>query len=241
MTEQSKRLMEEIQLDRLVDGELSPQEYRALLAALEAEPGGWRRCALAFLEAQAWSAELRAVCRSDPPTVLVVRRPPTPLRGWLRRGSVVVAAAVLLLVAFGLGWFWNGTGPPRSLAVTGNEANGVPTAALARQDGVSPTGLEPQPAVEDTVGPWGDITLVADGATGTEHEIRVPLLPLDGAAAMRVLETEAPVPHDVQQALRHLGYEVRRDRRWTPVRANGHQVIVPLEQVEITPVANRAY
>lgn len=45
-------------LDRLVDGELTPQERRELLRRLEGEPQGWRRCALAFLEAQALEEEL---------------------------------------------------------------------------------------------------------------------------------------------------------------------------------------
>ncbi len=41
-------------LDRLVDGELAEAERTALLLRLETEPDGWRCCALAFLEAQAW-------------------------------------------------------------------------------------------------------------------------------------------------------------------------------------------
>ena len=45
--------------DRLVDGSLSEREYRAMLAALDEQPDGWRRCALAFLEAQAWSGEMQ--------------------------------------------------------------------------------------------------------------------------------------------------------------------------------------
>ena len=46
-------------LDRLVDGELTASEYDELLRKLETAPAGWRRCALAFLEAQAWGGELR--------------------------------------------------------------------------------------------------------------------------------------------------------------------------------------
>src|SRR5580765_7827435 len=45
-------------LNRLIDGELSPTEYRDFLAALDDEPGGWRRCALALLESQALGHEL---------------------------------------------------------------------------------------------------------------------------------------------------------------------------------------
>src|SRR5438477_7928584 len=45
-------------LDRLVDGEVAEPQRRALLSRLEQSPGGWRRCALAFLEAQAWREAL---------------------------------------------------------------------------------------------------------------------------------------------------------------------------------------
>ena len=48
----------EQQVDLLVDGELSEADRRALLLQLEHEPDGWRRCALAFLEAQCWKTEL---------------------------------------------------------------------------------------------------------------------------------------------------------------------------------------
>ena len=45
------------QIDRLVDGELPPTEYRRLLVELDQRPGGWKRCALGFLEAEAWRGE----------------------------------------------------------------------------------------------------------------------------------------------------------------------------------------
>ena len=34
----------DLRFDRLADGELAPDEYRALLATLDDEPSGWRRC-----------------------------------------------------------------------------------------------------------------------------------------------------------------------------------------------------
>jgi hypothetical protein len=45
-------------LDRLVDGEVAEPQRRALLSRLEQSPDGWRHCALAFLEAQAWREAL---------------------------------------------------------------------------------------------------------------------------------------------------------------------------------------
>ena len=47
--------------DRLVDGELSPGERRQLLASLDNQPDGWRRCALSFLEAQSCARKFGAV------------------------------------------------------------------------------------------------------------------------------------------------------------------------------------
>ena len=51
--------------DRLVDGELNDTERHQLLASLDDEPGGWRSCALAFLEAQAWRGTMRDVQRCE--------------------------------------------------------------------------------------------------------------------------------------------------------------------------------
>ncbi len=50
-----------VELERLVDGQLSPTDYRQLLQRLDFEPDGWRRCGLAFLEQQALQQELSAV------------------------------------------------------------------------------------------------------------------------------------------------------------------------------------
>jgi anti-sigma factor RsiW len=53
--------------DRLVDGELTGEERRRLLESLDTRPEGWRRCALAFLEAQSWREELGQVARAAHP------------------------------------------------------------------------------------------------------------------------------------------------------------------------------
>ena len=53
----------ERRIDLLVDGELSEADRRALLLELEHDPDGWRRCALAFLEAQCWKAEMGQMAR----------------------------------------------------------------------------------------------------------------------------------------------------------------------------------
>src|SRR5439155_5244460 len=48
-------------IDRIVDGALTPGQLRAAIDRLDHEPDGWKRCAVAFLEAQCWGEALRAL------------------------------------------------------------------------------------------------------------------------------------------------------------------------------------
>jgi anti-sigma factor RsiW len=98
-------------VDRLVDGELPDAERRLLLQRLETEPDGWRRCALAFLESQAWRQSLGALAESagsssgratvTPPAAasIPVRKSPG-----FRMIAGLSALAACLALAFALGW-----------------------------------------------------------------------------------------------------------------------------------------
>lgn len=79
-------------IDLLVDGELPEESRRALLLGLDSEPQGWRRCALAFLEAQGWRQAFGEVSRELP--ILVAQRPAARFRfrPWLASAAGVVAA-----------------------------------------------------------------------------------------------------------------------------------------------------
>ena len=54
---------QEVWLDRLADGELTDEQRRAVLLQLEELPGGWRNCALAFVQSQVVSQDLHDVLR----------------------------------------------------------------------------------------------------------------------------------------------------------------------------------
>jgi len=49
---------DDTRFDRLVDDELGEEERRELAGPTGRRTGGWRRCALAFLEAQCWRETL---------------------------------------------------------------------------------------------------------------------------------------------------------------------------------------
>src|SRR5262245_8716546 len=96
--------VEDRQLDRLVDGEMPDVDRRALLLRLEAEPGGWRRCALAFLEAQNWREALVPLAGPAVERPLVLPdgkgRRPRPRQ----RIAALAGLAASVAAAFLLGW-----------------------------------------------------------------------------------------------------------------------------------------
>ena len=53
--------LDELILDRLVDNDLSEEEYREVLRLVEQKPNGWQKLALAFLESQALENDLNAL------------------------------------------------------------------------------------------------------------------------------------------------------------------------------------
>src|ERR1700754_5979 len=102
-------------IDRLVDGELSNDERRQLLATLEAQPDGWRRCALAFVEAQTWRGAMGSLLRENAAPVEPKSLPnvvensgsagASSLRSETSRSHLATwfAVAASIVVAFGLG------------------------------------------------------------------------------------------------------------------------------------------
>jgi len=52
-------------LDEFVSGNLRGEQYRSVLLALEANPQWWRQCALAFLEEQALTQELKSLMKGN--------------------------------------------------------------------------------------------------------------------------------------------------------------------------------
>lgn len=230
--------------DRLVDGELTPDEYRRFLASLDEQPDGWRRCALAFLEAQAWRQELRAVrAPSDvaPPLPAV-----TPVRaGRQHRWPLVLAVAASFLVAFGLGLAfrgaWSGAPDrPGTEALAGGNAAGTPGGQPGPAMAVEPPQLAVDPGLP---GPGGNLRLVVDGGTGTGGQpLEIPLYELSPENAWLLSGENLRVPADVHRSVQQMGGQLQWRRHLVPVQTStGRQVVLPVEQLEITPVDRRRY
>jgi len=217
-------------LDRLVDGELGQQERRQLLAALDDEPGAWRRCALAFLEAQTWRWQLSQLA-TEP---IVVQESSgrtagsTPAAG---RGiglwSHWLAIAAGLVVAFGLGTKFQTEGvlPPNP--------SSNPTSSSIAQVGEGASNAEAfDPADELSDVTPETLTLALAGEPSDPFELQVVQASEDDEDF--AADQASAMPADFLLELQQAGLEVTSQKQYWPIDlSDGRRLILPVEQVEI--------
>ena len=226
---------DQLLLDRLVDGELTESERRELLMRLERSPDGWRRCALAFLEAQAWRGEARALLseRVSAPAPVGAYRVSAAGRtksNWSGLGiwlTLATAAGFLLAVGY-LKWF-DGAGGAMGTAV-------------------GPVATTPSQAVPQTTlaGGRNDDNLrlvVAPGPGGERRVVDVPLVESERMnEALFGPWSQQQLPQEVLRMLEQNGNQVVRERRLMPFDLqDGRRVVVPMDQLEIRPVGNQSF
>jgi len=230
------------QFERLVDGELAPDEYRELVASLDDEPGGWRRCALSFLESQAlahelngWMREATAVGDAEMPDELAA--PASGRWGRLPRrwASLVAAASVAFVLAFGLGILIRGWWPA-SDAIVPLDAQIAGRQQEPMQDTLSGTNVSSNAPLATPAAPRY-VRLVVNG-----REIHLPVESMQPSAVSRFGERRSMIPNNVERALERLGHQVQRRQHYIPLESlDGHDLVVPVEDVRIVPVSNRAF
>lgn len=238
MTPSDKNLppLDEDLFDLLVDGELSEIQRRNLLSSLDKSPDGWRRCALAFLEAQCWKRDFCGVLpRRDetlapqhPPVSAApepASRTPATRPGFPRRSlGTFLAIAASFLIALGIGtqirpgWRSDGASgpqPPQTAGVAGPSRSGAG----------SRLGTEFRRSVQP-------VTLVSQ--TDPARSVQVPAEESDRWDAGCWHGDLPTVPDELLQALTRTGHEVRRSRQFVPVPLqDGRQLFVPVDQVDV--------
>jgi hypothetical protein len=230
-------MTDDSQLDMLVDGELGDEERRELLSRFETEPDGWRRCALAFLEAQAWRQAMRSVSDDSVETSAIAARSHS---SW-RQFRNVVGMACGLLLALGVG-----------LAVGGmfdRAARVAPTEHVAEAPHINEpkeveTPVEPVPeVVPELAVPYQYVSIPAqDSVNGEAESIQMPVVPQEYLGEGWPYELPAVVPDDIVRSLQRRGHEVVQQRRLVPFQAaDGSRVVFPVDEVELVPVVNRGY
>jgi hypothetical protein len=226
-------LLDDITFDRLVDGELSASEYRSVLAALEQQPAAWRKCAEAFLQAQAWQREMKEVraAAEIKPAAKPLNEPAprsTAANDWLR--MLLVAAASFLLAFFAAQQFWQ--------AAANRPFVPTPPIAKGPQEPVAPSTAN----IATSNQPLGNVQLAVN-RTGSEEPQFVNVPVYEPEAATEMLRVSRPaLPDDLVEALEADGHRVNRQRQLVPVQlGDGRQMIVPVEGYRIVPVSRPSY
>ena len=203
--------------DRLADGELTLAERQELLYSLdrmsssEARADGWRRCALALLEAQVLRREFKAFLTQEAPAAAIapaanrntaaIPRPRPQSARWLQSSLAMAASA---LVAFGIGWNMN--------------------------PGDLPTPVD-QVAVNDTSSPEENsrdaVTLVVNDTQGRQQRVQLPLVDA-GEFGKQWAHLAPNVPVNVKTGLRDYGFDVQSKQRFAPLFFEHNKQLVPM-------------
>ena len=229
--------------ERLVDGELSGKEYQELLTSCEEDPRRWRRCALAFLEAQAWGREFRGLEKdisgysyndtescvrtagqagSGTQTLVDNRVSLPPVSLGQKRLVRSLTLAACLLIAFFLGFLLPKNSDPIEVASPEIQPNVESFAEeLPAQDSLS------------------YITLVIDGPAGSpQQRFQLPVIQTDESIDQLLSSQSSSIPPALLSVLKNLGHEVHREREFLPVTLeDGRNIIVPVENLRIRPAS----
>ena len=233
-------------LDLLADGELDGHERRELLVRLDAEPDGWRRCALAFLEAQAWRHGLQAISHEPAPTGVTEALAAAAVGRPQRAPSVtsVLALAATFLLAFGLGW---------ALHVPRSAMENVPSSrelASGPEHSTAPaTHGDPEAATDTVAGAQsaaspiravGVLTWSVDD-NGEERTVVMPVVEGPGIDEEWLRRQPSVVPASLRRTLESRGHHVEEHRELINLSLeDGRQLLVPVDKVEVR-FANRVY
>jgi len=222
---------DDARFDRLVDGELSEAERRDLLARLDDEPGGWRRCALAFLEAQCWKQTAKALIAASPPAAAASVAAPSPpiLRRGTPRGrwTAATALAASLLLAFWLGTAIHSTRVEPPAMSPGASSLAVQHAPPNRQlVGAPAQGLGE---------PWRIVNVSAPSeARDARLSFNVPAVERDSFDPQWLQNMPSAMPEDVMRAFVRTGHQVQQRRDFVPVPLkDGRRLVMPVDTVEV--------
>jgi hypothetical protein len=228
--------------DRLVDGELSQAEEQAILAALDARPDGWRRCALAFLQARAWKDGLGTLTpkfHRKANATLVDEMPTMPSRAaphMVRNHNIrLLTVAASLGIAFFLGIFvnsrWMNSGNLASdqrAAAADNHGNRQGDATTPGSDS-NVDGSDVHVAAKPTV-----TMALVDNQGDVAQQFQIPLIEAEQLNPRWLARHPAAVSRKEVELLEDRGYRVDQERFYVPIRLeDGRQAIVSFDRAAV--------
>ncbi len=211
MNEQEK----ELQLQRLIDGQLDRQQIQALLIQAESDSNLWREIGSAFVEDQLFAREIRAFSAADEEQAegnvqnhsVAYRsngadgRRSLHLKYWL-------AMAALLLAGIWVGQTFQ------------SAQNSRPGNVVVDNQDETPINLVSNQRPHLNLGESGDI----------------PLYTLDEARQMGMTFVNQEVPQETLAELNQQGYDLMQDTRFVSTQtSDGRTVVVPIRSIRLHP------
>lgn len=218
---------DDTRFDRLVDGQLSEQQRHDLLAGLDDEPDGWRRCALAFLESQCWKQTFGAITQESlPPAEPAVATPPSR-SAWPGRLGTVLAMAASFALAMWIGWSIQQTRDGK----------------IARNVDRQPPLSTDFPSGDSSAKPWRIVNVFAPGRDGKPGpSISLPAIERDRIDKQWLQSIPPAIPQNVREALARTGHQIKQRRELVPVPLkDGRQLVMPVDQIDVHYVGNGPY
>jgi hypothetical protein len=261
----------ESQMDGLVCGDLDEASRSRLLDWLDADPTRWRKCGLAFLEAQLWGQALGEPSGTDPPGARLpvaaaagrIAFPQRAVNGQVARGSLratvvgrpqsranrasvtlpglVWAACTILAFAAGVV-----SQPYLSRQAEPPQVSAASGAAgqLGRQpvERTLPGTQAAAPISHKAAGPTlASVTVRRGPGPLNESTIHVPVVD-SGEPARDAGAIGAKLPDYVRQQWERRGFAVETLRRYLYANLpSGERVLVPVESVQFQPRPIRVY
>ncbi|WP_437224570.1 hypothetical protein SH661x_003687 [Planctomicrobium sp. SH661] len=237
-----KHTIDELMLQRCVDGELSDHERTELLKRLHEQGSAenWKTLALTFVEHQVFSRVFADDAASGEMLSFQLARPVTPGQEivpatnvpWLHRRVrpwFSVAASLLVGMMVGVaGHFWMSADE-----VDGNIAEtDVPSQmqTLPEMLSIGSPGTGVRTASRT---PIMNVRLTGLGSREAEP-VSVPVYSPEQWQAIQHLHQPAPLPEDIRQMLEAQGMTVDHERQWyrAPL-SDGREILVPTETMRV--------
>jgi hypothetical protein len=225
--------------DLLADGQLDEPRRRRLLTGLDERPGGWRRCALAFLEAQSWREAMDALTQPKGAAAAPRAQVAPP---WKRRRrdyvTMLLGAAACIFLGVGLTMLkydmQRGRGPG-STQMAGIIESEFPS-----------DGQTGRPLLKRQVPRPGEqvhlVGLPARGSDGRRHTVGLPAVARDRIDEALLRNMPSAIPEAVARSFEQAGHEVHSSRQLLPFRMkDGRRLVVPVDQLDVHYASNPGY
>ena len=246
------KIMDKIELQRLLDGELDHEQRRLLLCQLDQQPTQWRTVALAMLEDQAFQRELKSMGQlSEPmaktqtvpsmdPVRIVAAKKPTVSEGqksrtlsdpfMVRWGSTALAASLLVGIGIGGGnWLAQKFESKRpSFSATQAPSVAVHEAIVEVKS----------PSEFRDLKPVGQLRFARDESPDSKvAPLQLPLFEAAPDQITQMLQMQQRQMQALNEQLRRRGFELDLQSEMLESRLpDGRAVIVPVQQVNVRSI-----